>query len=928
VATDDLIVRAAIRDELSRPIGEIRRELADLRREAGRTERAMHSGGRSLDSYGLGLHRVRGAASMLVGGLTRTAKVAGVTLAAGAAATIAYTYKIGSAYQDTLNVFQSVTRANVAQMDQVRATAKQLGADMTLPATSAADAAAAMTELAKGGLSVDASMRAALGTLRLAAAAQVTGGQAAQIQVNALNQFSLSADKASMVADVLANTANAASGEITDVAEALKYAGPVASALKVSITDTSTAIGILANNGILGTMAGTALRGSLSALAKPSDRALVGMKKLGLQVFDNQGHFRGMRVLTDQLAQAKGRLSDKEFLAASAAAFGREPLAAINALAASGVGGWDKMSRAVGRTGGATDVAAAKSKGLHGALEGLRSQIETVAISLYERAAPGVETLVRGLATRLPGAADAAFTHLDRFAGRIEYLVAVIRNGNKGGQLLVLDELTGGHGAEAISIVEALAGFVDDLATILTGALLPALGDIAGVMPLFLTPLGLARELLGLMADHAGTTRVVIEALAIAYTANKVALFGLLVLDSAKAAIDWVKTTATAANTVATEANSAAQLTNQQRVIAGTVAVARGAVVMGVNAVRGAAQLVVSLAIVGLTYVKLGIQAAAAGAKQLLFSAASLAVRGALLAWTAAQWLLNAAMTANPIGIVVVAIALLAAGIYAAYRNSATFRAGVRLLWHGIQAGFNAVKPIILEFIVIWLRVEATLLRIFAAIVGAWLTVVGAIIHAAAKAFGWVPGIGGKLKTADRAFQAMKRGATDALNKTANAADHLADRLDKAARHRTATISVVVEGDPNVGHRVGRVGRPAPLYAGGPAVPGQTYLTGELRPELFVMPGFGSRVLGADGAELLRPEHPGYVYPSIAEGLPHAQANTPPPGGPGPGRHVTVERGGVSVVIGAGSTVTKDEVRDAVLEALEEIARDDHERGF
>ena len=72
-------------------------------------------------------------------------------------------------YQDSLNTLQAVTGATADQMARAGATAKALGADMSLPATSAVDAAEAMTELAKGGLSVDQAMTAAKGTLQLAA---------------------------------------------------------------------------------------------------------------------------------------------------------------------------------------------------------------------------------------------------------------------------------------------------------------------------------------------------------------------------------------------------------------------------------------------------------------------------------------------------------------------------------------------------------------------------------------------------------------------------------------------------------------------------------------------------------------------------------------------------------------------------------------
>jgi TP901 family phage tail tape measure protein len=338
-----------------------------------------------------GLRSASGIASTIGRGL-------GLAVAAGtglAAVGLKSVIALGNDYTANLNEMQAVSGATALQMAKVGKTAKDLGADMTLPATSAADAAAAMVELAKGGLSVDEAMKAAKGTLQLAAAAQVDGATAAEIQSSALNAFGLSADQAGKVADVLANTANAAAGSIVDIGNSMKYVAPVAAALKIPIEDTASAIGLLANQGVKGEQAGTSLRGILASLASPSAAAKKAMDALGLSVFDAQGKFVGLRAFTDQLAQAKGRLTDADFAAAASTAFGNEGLTAANALAAEGATGFDSMATAVSRVGGAADVAAAQTKGLGGAWEGFKSQLETAGIAVYEVIAPGLERVVR-----------------------------------------------------------------------------------------------------------------------------------------------------------------------------------------------------------------------------------------------------------------------------------------------------------------------------------------------------------------------------------------------------------------------------------------------------------------------------------------------------------------------------------------------------
>lgn len=111
-------------------------------------------------------------------GLARVTPVAvfglGVIGTAAIAAGLAIKSSIGAAadLEQQLNIFQSVTGATAAEMAAVSEQATTLGSDLTLPATSANDAAAAMTELAKAGLSVNDTLAASKGVMQLAAAAK------------------------------------------------------------------------------------------------------------------------------------------------------------------------------------------------------------------------------------------------------------------------------------------------------------------------------------------------------------------------------------------------------------------------------------------------------------------------------------------------------------------------------------------------------------------------------------------------------------------------------------------------------------------------------------------------------------------------------------------------------------------------------------
>jgi TP901 family phage tail tape measure protein len=87
----------------------------------------------------------------------------------------------------------------------------------------------------------------------------------------------------------LAKESNISAANLTDLQYALKYAGPPAAALGISLEELSGAIGIMANAGIRGEQAGTTLRGGLLRLLNPSEKNTKLMEKMGIAITDAKG---------------------------------------------------------------------------------------------------------------------------------------------------------------------------------------------------------------------------------------------------------------------------------------------------------------------------------------------------------------------------------------------------------------------------------------------------------------------------------------------------------------------------------------------------------------------------------------------------------------------------------------------------------------
>lgn len=346
--------------------------------------------------------KLEGGLRGAVGTAAKVGGLIGVSLGAGVA--FQKVIQLGNDFTTSLNTMQAVSSANAAQMDQVRERAKALGNDASLANTSASDAAAAMTELAKGGFNVEQSMDAAKGSLQLAAAAQIDAASAAEIQAKTLNTFGLQAKDAGMVADVLANTANAASGEITDFAYGMSQSGLVANSLGVSLQDTATTLGLFANKGLEGSDAGTSLKSMLIALSSPSKQQAAAFAELGVNAFDAEGKFLGMRTVTDQLTDAQKRMTTEQFNSAAATAFGTDAVRGAAAVAAGGVAAWDDMSEAVARSGGAAQLADAQMQGLPGALATVQNATENLALEVYDLIDGPLESFAKGAAEKITAA--------------------------------------------------------------------------------------------------------------------------------------------------------------------------------------------------------------------------------------------------------------------------------------------------------------------------------------------------------------------------------------------------------------------------------------------------------------------------------------------------------------------------------------------
>jgi TP901 family phage tail tape measure protein len=292
--------------------------------------------------------------------------------------------RIEASFEDAMNQLQGASGASAEQLKILSDKATALGADLTLPATSATDAANAMLNLSRAGLNVRDVFDASRPTLQLAAATHVDNAKAAEILAVTLNEFGLSAKETAHAADLLTAAGNRTVGGINALYEGLRKVGPTMHDLKVPLNDTVTALALLNKGGLKGAEAGTALRGVFARLADPSNKMKAAMDAVGLSFFDGSGKLKSFGDIAEMLKTKLGGLTDKQRAMVEHILGGNRAMAALSVLAQAGGKGFEEMAGKVNKAGEAARQAELQMKGLPGAIEKMKSAFEAASKSAIE----------------------------------------------------------------------------------------------------------------------------------------------------------------------------------------------------------------------------------------------------------------------------------------------------------------------------------------------------------------------------------------------------------------------------------------------------------------------------------------------------------------------------------------------------------------
>lgn len=330
---------------------------------------------------------------------------------------------IGSTFESGMSEVAAISGATGDDLDALTAKAKEMGATTKF---SASDSAEALKYMAMAGWDTSQMLDGLDGVMNLAAASGEDLGLVSDIVTDALSAFGMEAKQSSEFADLLASTASNSNTNVAMMGESFKYVAPIAGALGYSAEDTALALGLLANNGIKGSQAGTTLKNIMTGLSNPTKQSAVAMQSLGVEVANADGSMRPFKDVLGDLRSGFAELTPEQQASTAEAIAGKQGMAGLLAIMNSTDEEFEQLTDATrDYNDAAAEMAEIMEDNLQGDLTKIKSALEGIAIEIYERVTPFLRELTGGIIEIMPVITDVIVGAIDLVIGAIESLMPI-----------------------------------------------------------------------------------------------------------------------------------------------------------------------------------------------------------------------------------------------------------------------------------------------------------------------------------------------------------------------------------------------------------------------------------------------------------------------------------------------------------------------
>ena len=408
-------------------------------------------------------------------------------------------------FESTMSQVKAISGATTDDMAALTALAKEMGSTTKFTAQ---EAAQGLTYMAMAGWKTEDMLTSLSGVMNLAAASGEDLATVSDIVTDAMTAFGLSASGATAsgvsnamhFSDVLAAASSNANTNVSMMGETFKYVGSMAGAMGYSIEDVALATGLMANSGIKGTMAGTALNSMLTRLSTNTSGATDAISKLGVEFYNSDGSARPLLDVMTELRRATVNMTAAQKSELANTVAGTEAQKGLLAILNTSEEDYNKLTEAIyNADGAAQQMSDTMLDNMQGSMTLLQSAVDGVKLALGERLSPYVREFADWLTTKMPAVETVVGEVMDFVDGKIDGLRSTIAeftasdewaNADVWGKLSIAwDKIV----AEPFSawwdstgkpwLTEKIAGFGETLGSGITSGLLALLGfDASGAV--------------------------------------------------------------------------------------------------------------------------------------------------------------------------------------------------------------------------------------------------------------------------------------------------------------------------------------------------------------------------------------------------------------------------------------------------------------
>ena len=308
---------------------------------------------------------------------------------------VGQTIEVGKAFDSSMSNVAALSGATDEELKMLRDTAKEFGATTKFSASQAADA---LGYMALAGWDAETSASALGGVLDLAAASGMDLAAASDMVTDYMSAFGMEAKDSAYFADLLAYAQGNANTTAQGLGEAFKNSAANMNAAGQDIETTVALLSMMANQGLKGSEAGTALTAVMRDMTAKMDEGAIKIGETSVAVMDANGNYRDMTDILKDVEAATNGMGDAERATALQSTFTSDSIKGLNLILNAGVSEAAKFEEQLrNSSGAASEMSKIMNDNLNGDLTNLGSKLEGVQIAIYEKFEPALRDGVKVL---------------------------------------------------------------------------------------------------------------------------------------------------------------------------------------------------------------------------------------------------------------------------------------------------------------------------------------------------------------------------------------------------------------------------------------------------------------------------------------------------------------------------------------------------